>query len=153
MSEIAAGSPLPRQAPEGTSFFALLFGGWFLLLTAFFGVSLAAIALRSQPVSDRTDPPSTVPVEVQEPPTTKQPASNEPRRAIVSVPRDLKNGVVRAEPRIDAQMVGGIPDGEAVEVKSCWAVKGRKGLENWCRVKGTSFGRPVEGWMHSDILR
>lgn len=155
MSEIASGSPLPRQAPEGTSFFAFLFGVWFFLLTAFFVVSLLAIVSRSQPVSGRTDSASTSPGEVQEPPTPtpRSPTFSQVRRAIVTVPAAMKNGNVRTEPRADAPIVGRIPGGEVVEMGECRTVQGKTRLEVWCRVRGTAFGQPVEGWMHSDILR
>jgi predicted transcriptional regulator len=72
---------------------------------------------------------------------------------MVTVPPAKKNGTVRAEPSLDAEIVDRIPGGEIVEVEDRQVVQGKAGRQVWFRVRGMVFGKPVEGWMHSDILK
>jgi hypothetical protein len=161
-------APLPTSSPEeldpkspaqvasqrGTSLFAFAVGLWFCLLTGFFGVSAFAMLMRWHRGSDRPEIVSGTAIPAQPPPaSTPPPSGQQPRLAIVTVPPGRKNGVVRMEPSLDAKSLEIIPAGEVVEILDRKVVQGKIGLQVWYRVKATIFGRSVEGWMHSDILK
>jgi hypothetical protein len=82
-----------------------------------------------------------------------RPSSPQPWRAVVTVPAIRKNGIVRAEPTVNSKAVNVIAGGEVVEVDDRRAVQEQTGVEVWFHIHGSVQGRPVSGWMHSDILR
>lgn len=142
------------SARGGTSGFALLVGVWMLLLTAFFGASALAMVLRWQRDTARAEvPPIPVAPPLPAPGTTDPSPAKPAPRATVTVPPSKKNGAVREQPSFDAEVVALVPGGQMVDVEDTAMVRGKLGLQRWFRVRTVVFGKPVEGWMHSDILR
>ncbi len=167
MSELDAGSlstsppagptpeaPVAAPSRRGTSIFAFLVGLWIFLLTAFFGASGVAMVTRWGRGASTVE--ATLPPVVPPPPSfTSQarPPPPQPWRAVVTVPAIRKNGIVRAEPTVNSRAVNAIAGGEIVEVDDRRAVQEQTGVEVWFHIRGTVSGRPVSGWMHSDILQ
>ncbi|KYF83180.1 hypothetical protein BE20_41615 [Sorangium cellulosum] len=147
-------APVTAPSRRGTSAFAFLVGLWIFLLTAFFGASGVAMVMRWSR-SSSTPEATQAPVVPPPPSFTSQtwPSSPQPARAIVTVPAIRKNGIVRAEPTVNSKAVNVIAGGEVVEVDDRRAVQEQTRVEVWFHIRGTVQGRPVSGWMHSDILR
>jgi len=157
-------APEPPPAPAasargGTSAFAVMVGVGMLLLFAFFGLSLVAVGMRwsrghmsssSAPKMSSSPAPTSAPVIA--PPALPEPRT-EVKRAVVTVPAKLKNGVLRASPSGNAPTLAFVPMGTVVELGESRTAQSKTGPQVWYRVRAVVDGKAYEGWMHSDILR
>lgn len=146
----ASSAPGGSPKAEGISAFAVLVGVSFLVLVAFFGMSIVAIWKRSH-----VGPSPTQPMPIAAPsPTRERPVPVTAEvwfKGTVYVAKGLP-GVMRGAPRLDGVFVASIPNGSDVEMGQTATTPGASGPETWYHVRAVVKGKRYEGWMHSDIL-
>ena len=146
----ASGVPGGSPKAEGISAFAVLVGVSFLVLVAFFAMSIVAVWKRSH-----AEPSPTLPMPIASPGSTRErsvPVTEEVWfKGTVYVAKGVP-GILRGEPRLDGALVVFVPNGADVEMGRTATAPGASRSEAWYHVRAVVKGKQYEGWMHSDIL-
>jgi hypothetical protein len=153
--DVAAAAPPPVGRSTGaTSTLAVLTGLMTLAIFAFFASSVVAVGMRWAR-GPESHPPTRQGTSAPAPPQPSAEPAPERRGASakVVVPPAYTTGIMRVAPSQGAAAVAQVPAGTIVELGASKTTPGRTKPDTWYQVRTTVQGKPVQGWMHADILR